>query len=168
MADEIVATPEPAELTGLQKLIPDIPGPQGRAVRGYEILFHAPTGRIFVRTHRGKFEVSFDPKSDLPYFLWKLGGLIGRLLEQQERDERCRGDEINRINEAVADKLAGLKRQNEAMLLLISKRSGSEGSKEDLANKLEAAKAERAADKAGFEAVIRELREEVAELKGEQ
>lgn len=169
MAGEIVAESgrEPDELTGLEKLIPDVPGSQGRAIRGYEIFFHAASKRLFMHTYQGKQEIYWSGEAYLPYVLGCLGKLIGRLLKQQEIDEKHHRAQVDRINEAVADKLASLQQQNEAMILLLSQRSGAEEeTKEELQGKLEAEKAARAADKAGFEAVIWELREEVAALKG--
>ena len=69
----------------------------------------------------------------------------------------------------MLDSLFDLQNENEAMRARDALRDRAEGQAAfDVVAQLEAAKAERAADKAGFEAVIRELREEVAALKGEQ
>jgi len=63
--------------------------------------------------------------------------------------------------------LISLQRENEALHARDALRDQAEGqSAFDLQAQVEALKAARAADKAGFEAVIRELREEVARLKG--
>ena len=59
-----------------------------------------------------------------------------------------------------------LQNENEALRARDALRDRAEGQAAfEVVAQLEAAKAERAADKAGFEAVIRELREEVAALK---
>lgn len=69
----------------------------------------------------------------------------------------------------VLDSLFDIQNENEALRARDALRDRAEGQAAfDVVAKLEAAKAERAADKAGFEAVIRELREEVAELKERQ
>ncbi len=70
------------------------------------------------------------------------------------------------MNDAI-DGLINLQRENEALRSRDELRDRAEGqSAFDLQAQVEALKAARAADKAGFEAVIRELREEVARLKG--
>ena len=70
------------------------------------------------------------------------------------------------MNDAI-DGLINLQRENEALHAREALRDQAEGqSAFDLQAQVEALKAARAADKAGFEAVIRELREEVARLKG--
>lgn len=63
--------------------------------------------------------------------------------------------------------LIDLQNENEALHAREALRDRAEGqSAFDLQAQVEALKAARAADKAGFEVVIRELREEVARLKG--
>lgn len=63
--------------------------------------------------------------------------------------------------------LISLQAENAALRARDALRDRAEGqSAFDLQARVEALKAARAADKAGFEAVIRELREEVARLKG--
>ena len=63
--------------------------------------------------------------------------------------------------------LISLQRENEALHAREALRDRAEGkSAFDLQAQVEALKAARAADKAGFEVVIRELREEVERLKG--
>ena len=65
--------------------------------------------------------------------------------------------------------LIDLQNENEALRARDALRDRAEGQAAfDVVARLEAEKAERAADKAGFEAAIRELREEVAELKERQ
>ena len=65
--------------------------------------------------------------------------------------------------------LIDLQNENEALRARDALRDRAEGQAAfEVVAQLEAAKAERAADKAGFEAVIRELREEVAALKERQ
>ena len=67
------------------------------------------------------------------------------------------------------DSLFDLQNENEALRARDALRDRAEGQAAfEVVAQLEAAKAERAADKAGFEAVIRELREEVAALKERQ
>lgn len=67
----------------------------------------------------------------------------------------------------MLDSLFNLQHENEALRSRDALRDRAEGqSAFDLQAQVEALKAARAADKAGFEAVIRELREEVARLKG--
>lgn len=67
----------------------------------------------------------------------------------------------------MLDSLFNLQRENEALRARDELRDRAEGqSAFDLQAQVEALKAARAADKAGFEVVIRELREEVARLKG--
>ena len=82
---------------------------------------------------------------------------------------------INTIASGAASKiiesqdvgLIDLQNENEALRARDELRDKAEGQVAfDVVAQLEAAKAERAADKAGFEAVIRELRAEVAALKG--
>ena len=66
----------------------------------------------------------------------------------------------------MLDGLIDLQNENEALRARDALRDRAEGQAAfEVVAQLEAAKAERAADKAGFEAVIRELREEVAALK---
>ncbi len=150
----------------LEKLIPDVPGPRGRKIRGYEVLFYPVSDRLFIHTYRGKYEISFDPKSDLPYILGTIGNLIKDFLKEEKWQERRFAEDIARINESAAERLADLERQNEAFKLLFAQQSDVEsGSKEELQSKLNAAKAAREADAAGYNAVIAELREEVARLK---
>lgn len=70
------------------------------------------------------------------------------------------------MNDAI-DGLINLQRENEALRARDELRDRAEGkSAFDLQAQVEALKAARAADKAGFDVVIRELREEVARLKG--
>lgn len=67
----------------------------------------------------------------------------------------------------MLDSLFNLQHENEALHAREALRDRAEGqSAFDLQAQVEALKAARAADKAGFEVVIRELREEVARLKG--
>ena len=67
----------------------------------------------------------------------------------------------------MLDGLCSLQRENEALRARDALRDRAEGqSAFDLQAQVEALKAARAADKAGFDVVIRELREEVARLKG--
>lgn len=67
----------------------------------------------------------------------------------------------------MLDGLCSLQRENEALRSRDELRDRAEGqSAFDLQAQVEALKAARASDKAGFEVVIRELREEVARLKG--
>jgi hypothetical protein len=67
----------------------------------------------------------------------------------------------------MLDDLIDLQKENEALRARDALRDRAEGqSAFDLQAQVEALKAARAADKAGFDAVIRELREEVARLKG--
>ena len=75
-------------------------------------------------------------------------------------------DVVTLLNDML-DGLCSLQRENEALRAREALRDRAEGqSAFDLQAQVEALKAARAADKAGFEAVIRELREEVARLKG--
>jgi len=65
--------------------------------------------------------------------------------------------------------LIDIQNENEALRARDALRDKAEGQVAfDVVAQLEAAKAERAADKAGFEAVIRELRGEVAALKADR
>lgn len=67
----------------------------------------------------------------------------------------------------MLDDLIDIQKENEALRARDALRDQAEGqSAFDLQAQVEALKAARAADKAGFEVVIRELREEVAWLKG--
>ena len=67
----------------------------------------------------------------------------------------------------MLDDLIDLQKENEALRARDALRDRAEGqSAFDLQAQVEALKAARASDKAGFEVVIRELREEVARLKG--
>ena len=67
----------------------------------------------------------------------------------------------------MLDGLIDIQNENEALRARDALRDRAEGqSAFDLQARVEALKAARAADKAGFEAVIRDLREEVARLKG--
>ena len=67
----------------------------------------------------------------------------------------------------MLDSLFNLQHENEALRSCEALHARAEGqSAFDLQDQVEALKAARAADKAGFEVVIRELREEVAWLKG--
>lgn len=67
----------------------------------------------------------------------------------------------------VLDSLFDIQNENEALRARDALRDRAEGQAAfDVVAQLEAEKAARAADKAGFEAAIRELREEVAALKG--
>lgn len=69
----------------------------------------------------------------------------------------------------MLDSLFDIQNENEALRARDALRDLAEGRVAfEVVAQLEAAKAERAADKAGFEAVIRELREEVAALKERQ
>lgn len=69
----------------------------------------------------------------------------------------------------MLDSLFDIQNENEALRARDALRDRAEGRVAfEVVAQLEAAKAERAADKAGFEAVIRELREEVAALKERQ
>lgn len=73
---------------------------------------------------------------------------------------------VTLMNDAI-DGLINLQRENEALRARDELRDRAGGqSAFDMQAKLEAEKANRAADKAGFEAVIRDLREEVARLTG--
>ena len=67
----------------------------------------------------------------------------------------------------MLDNIFDLQNENEALRARDALRDRAEGQAAFyVVARLEAEKAARAADKAGFEAVIRELREEVAALKG--
>lgn len=67
----------------------------------------------------------------------------------------------------MLDSLFNLQRENEALRARDELRDRAEGQSAcDLQAQVEALKAARAADRAGFEVVIRELREEVARLRG--
>ena len=66
----------------------------------------------------------------------------------------------------MLEELIDIQNENEALRARDALRDRAEGQAAfDVVAQLEAEKAARAADKAGFEAVIRELREEVAALK---
>ena len=81
-------------------------------------------------------------------------------LAQLDRDEATL---LNDMLEGLID----LQNENEALRARDALRDRAEGQAAFyVVARLEAEKAARAADKAGFEAVIRELREEVAALKG--
>ena len=83
-------------------------------------------------------------------------------LAQLDRDEATL---LNDMLEGLID----LQNENEALHARDALRDRAEGRAAfDVVAQLEAEKAERAADKAGFEAVIRELRAEVAALKERQ
>ena len=71
------------------------------------------------------------------------------------------------LGDAIDYGLISLQAENEALRARDALRDQAEGqSAFDLQAQVEALKAARAADKAGFEVVIRELREEVERLKG--
>lgn len=81
-------------------------------------------------------------------------------LSRLERD-------VGTLLDDMLNGLIDIQNENEALRSRDELRDRAEGqSAFDLQAQVEALKAARAADKAGFEAVIRELREEVARLKG--
>ena len=90
-------------------------------------------------------------------------GLVYTLSEQELRANRS----FEQLIYDMANGLIALQAENKALRAREALSGRAEGqSAFDLQAQAEALKAARAADKSGFEAVIRELREEVAALKG--
>lgn len=119
---------------------------------------------------RGKWKVAFTDFNDLACVVTPDG------VEYQIRRSKLSGKHLYlRVAlDGMIDGLRTLQRDNELLQLenealrdRDALRDRAEGqSAFDLQAQVEALKAARAADKAGFEVVIRELREEVARLKG--
>ena len=114
---------------------------------------------------RGKWMRVGDDLNDTSYIVNPAGAeyeISASRMAQIDRD-------LTVLINDMLDSIFDLQNENEALRARDALRDRAEGQAAfDVVAQLEAAKAERAADMAGFEAVIRELREEVAELKGEQ
>ena len=165
MADEIVNEADQSS----NELIDLLPEPRrgiGWDLGCRQVLFQPSSGRLFIRHVYPEREYEIqdkDLRNDVYFLVRSLSDEVKRQWENLDRDI----ESSITLSGDLQQELAALKHENDDLRAFIDQRSASEeGSTEYLANKLEAAKAERAADKAGFEAVIRELREEVAALKG--
>ena len=114
---------------------------------------------------RGKWMRVGDDLNDTSYIANPAGAEYEISASRMAQIDR---DLASLLNDML-DSLFDLQNENEAMRARDALRDRAEGQAAfDVVAQLEAAKAERAADKAGFEAVIRELREEVAALKERQ
>ena len=111
---------------------------------------------------RGKWTRVSDDLNDTSYIVNPAGTeyeISASRMAQIDRD-------LAVLLNDMLDSLFDLQNESEALRARDALRDRAEGQAAfDVVAQLEAAKAERAADKAGFEVVIRELRAEVARLK---
>lgn len=117
-----------------------------------------------------------SPAEDRNWWKWRRDELTGAIciINPAGTEYEISAPRLAQLDRDVAtllnDMLEGLidlQNENEALRARDELRDRAEGqSAFDLQAQVEALKAARASDKAGFEVVIRELREEVARLKG--
>jgi len=117
-----------------------------------------------------------SPVEDRNWWKWRRDELTGAIciINPAGAEYEISAPRLAQLDRDVAtllnDMLEGLidiQNENEALHAREALRDRAEGqSAFDLQAQVEALKAARAADKAGFEVVIRELREEVERLKG--
>lgn len=163
MADGIVAS---EKLTGIIDLLPEPQRGIGWTLGGMQVLFQREAGRLFIKRFYPEREYEIQDKHlrDDVYFL------VNSLSEEVKRQREMLNEGIESAldsAEEIDKETSLLRSENEKLRSFIDQRCEVEkGSKEEVQAQVEALKAARAADKAGFEVVIRELREEVARLKG--
>lgn len=165
MADEIVIE-EGQPSTELVDLLPEPRRGIGWGLECMQVLSHGSSGRLFIKHLYPESEYEIQDKNIREDVFF----LVGSLSEEVKRYWKKLDSDIKESISSAEDRdeeMSLLRRENENLKGFIAQRSGAEeGTKEELQGKLEAEKAARAADKAGFESVIRELREEVEALKG--